>query len=748
MAFDFSKLTEWLKPITGFKFSQLNSRARIIVVLAGMVGIVLLMYFIANHFFGGTTTGAATVATPPSNLKTLPGAQVTPEYARVIREVEQKRVREAELTGTSNIGNISNVGNANPSAQCNIVCSDQSVNVKNTLEDWARRAEINDDVAADLQQLANKNVSVDDYAAKLNELVKQGKLTPEQARELLAQYKKQHANALLQESAKMMDDLIKSGQLPLDVANTLLGMQKDNVTPAQYAAYLDQLVKEGKISPDVAKQLLAQYTQQHTRQIIDKSIAVIHQLARDGKLVKDVEEALIQLETKFVPLDDFTAAVKKFTDNGQLIPAIAKQLVDEYAEQKTEAGASDTAHKLLQQALQAAYAEIDQLEKNKKITTAVADQLRTMINQDVSLQEYEAVVGQMVQQSKLTPDIAKQKIADYRAVKGLRQLSNALASAQANNMSPSDYANILKQAVQDGLISPEDAARLFREYHALGGTNQGGPPPEAVTAQFANLQKELAAAGTVNAGNVSANQFETAGAEAQQLTDQERQARIQSLMGVMSGQAQQLIASWQPQAMQFKMGVSETQGRGQLGGVQGGQGRGGNNKGGQAPVGPVLIKAGSILFGVLETEVNSDYPDSPVMVTIVQGPYKGAKLLGKLATTKGVSGQQDRVSLNFTFMNTEEWSQSKPVTAFAIDPDTAKTVLASQVDYHYMQRFGAIMATSFIQGYANALQSSGATTSTSGFFTNTTNPTLSPSQKLAVAIGNIGTTLGSVTQIM
>jgi intracellular multiplication protein IcmE len=43
--------------------------------------------------------------------------------------------------------------------------------------------------------------------------------------------------------------------------------------------------------------------------------------------------------------------------------------------------------------------------------------------------------------------------------------------------------------------------------------------------------------------------------------------------------------------------------------------------------GAPLIKAGTIIFGVLDTAVNSDYPDTPVLVTIVDGPYKGAKLL-------------------------------------------------------------------------------------------------------------------------
>ena len=119
--------------------------------------------------------------------------------------------------------------------------------------------------------------------------------------------------------------------------------------------------------------------------------------------------------------------------------------------------------------------------------------------------------------------------------------------------------------------------------------------------------------------------------------------------------------------------------------------------------------------------------------------------MGKLAVTKGVSGQLDRVSLNFTLMNRDDWMKSKSVTAFAIDPDTARTVLASSVDYHYLQRFGAIMATSFLQGYASAITNAG--TSTTGIFgTSTTHPELSPSQKISTALGQVGQTLGAATQ--
>src|SRR5581483_9922846 len=130
-----------------------------------------------------------------------------------------------------------------------------------------------------------------------------------------------------------------------------------------------------------------------------------------------------------------------------------------------------------------------------------------------------------------------------------------------------------------------------------------------------------------------------------------------------------------------------------------------------------------------ETEANSDYPDAPIMATIVTGPLKGGKLMGKLHTTKGVAGQLDRITLQFQILNLDAWQASKPIDAYAIDPDNARMMLASHVDYHYLKRYGAIMATSFLQGYASAITTSSSTTNTGIFGTSTTHPELSPGQK-------------------
>lgn len=749
MPLDFTKLNF---------FNRLDARARVAVLFGGIIGVGTVIYLVVGALSGGESAlGPSRVANVPQGVQAVPGsANLRPEYQRVLMQSNKQLAENASMTGGSAIPTLVNLSNqpasgGNNAGNCNIICSDQSVNVKSTLDDWVSNGKITAETSAQLQTLANKNVTVAEYAAQLDQFVKDGKLSPEQARELLAQYKKQHENAALQESAKVMDEFIKTGRLPLATANDLLAAQKQRVSPAAYAQKLQQMVQEGNLTPEVAQQLLTQFTQQHTKSVIDESIAILHQMASHGEIIPEVEKDLVDLEMRMVPIDDFAAALKKHIDAGKLIPLVADKILLEYKSQKASIGPTAALNDMVRRAEQAAYDELSQLLQAGKITDAVANQLRALIDKNVTLNDFTAAVNQLVQQNKLSPGIAKLKIADYKLIVAARGMAKTLATLQANNASASDYEAALKTAVKQGLMSPEQAAEMMRQYSAtlapVNSTQQNANNTEAFNRL---LQNANAAQGGAN--NVaSADQFATAATTqaTEEVTEdlQAQQARINATMNAMAGQAAQLINAWQPDVQSYREGQAASTNKADKADKASSEAKESENAATKAQVQlPVLIKAGSVMFAVLDTAVNSDYPDSPVMATIVDGPLKGSKLLGKLTTTKGVSGQLDRVSLNFTLMNNDDWMKSKTVTAYAIDPDTARTVLASHVDYHYMQRFGAIMATSFVQGYANAIGSSSSTTTTGIFGTSTTHPELSPSQKLATAIGQIGQSLGTVTQ--
>ncbi|HRE31778.1 MAG TPA: TrbI/VirB10 family protein, partial [Candidatus Berkiella sp.] len=72
--------------------------------------------------------------------------------------------------------------------------------------------------------------------------------------------------------------------------------------------------------------------------------------------------------------------------------------------------------------------------------------------------------------------------------------------------------------------------------------------------------------------------------------------------------------------------------------------------------------------------------------------------------------------------------------------DTARTALASDVDHHYLLRYGSLFASAFVSGYGKAITNQGTTTTSplTGT-TTTTTPPLDNQEKFYAALGEVGT---------
>ncbi len=677
-------------------FTRSDAKSRVVIVLGAVLGLVGLI-FLASKYLSGPNAGAgkAKLANAPSGLQSVPGGQLSPEYYRALMQANTQASKQAQITGSSAVPTLINASGQEgpqPQGDCTVMCpGEEAANVADDVNNLLKLGKLSKEDAGNLLDLAKNNASDTDYENALNNLVKQGKLTPDQARKLLADYKKQHANNRIDDSAKFMDSLIQSGKVPLNVANDLLALQKGNVSTSDYAAELNRLVQEGKISPATAAQLLAQYTQQHAKTANEESAGQLRQMVQAGQISQDASDSLLKMQKNSVPFDQYKAELDRLVAAGKMTPATAAKLSADYQKQRTAIAPATTLNTLLA--------------------------------------------------SNPNPALSAE--------------GKKLLQMQANNASVNDYAAELKKAVQEGLISPDMAARMLQEYQALmspstitaetnvPGNDALGKLQQRLREQQA--QTELAGVG-VSPGETS-KQFAQAQAQNQAQAEAEaqrlRQQRIQDLMSGMSAQMHSLVSAWQPPAMEHKEGSLEkkttttttttTQGTSTEGTTGNASGSAGKSSA------PPIIKAGTIMFAILDTAVDSDYPDTPVMATIVSGEYKGAKVLGKLALATG----QDKVSLTFNLLDKDGWPTTKSVTAFAIDPDTARTVMASDVNYHYMLRYGSMFASSFVTGYASAISNAGATTSSGIFGTTTTHPQLSPASKIAVGLGQVGTTMGN-----
>jgi hypothetical protein len=155
-----------------------------------------------------------------------------------------------------------------------------------------------------------------------------------------------------------------------------------------------------------------------------------------------------------------------------------------------------------------------------------------------------------------------------------------------------------------------------------------------------------------------------------------------------------------------------------------------------------IIKAGTILFAVLDTSINTDV-DSPVLATIVHGKLKGAKLIGAFK----FGPRDEALKLEFTTLSMPKEETSHSVSIVAVDADTAKTALEGDLDKHYFVRYGTLFATSFMEGYASAISGQGTTTTSplTGATTET-KPSLSGTEEFYTALGTVGQKWGQAIQ--
>ena len=158
------------------------------------------------------------------------------------------------------------------------------------------------------------------------------------------------------------------------------------------------------------------------------------------------------------------------------------------------------------------------------------------------------------------------------------------------------------------------------------------------------------------------------------------------------------------------------------------------------------VKMGDIIFAVIDTSINSDEP-GPILASVVSGPLKGSKLIGSF----NLPSNSDKMVITFNSLSMPGAPKTISIAAFAIDPNTARTALSSETDHHYLSRYGALFASTFLEGFGNAFQSAD-TTVTIGGTGGTTDTTVqngigrSALENAVIGLANVGKAWGQVAQ--
>lgn len=151
---------------------------------------------------------------------------------------------------------------------------------------------------------------------------------------------------------------------------------------------------------------------------------------------------------------------------------------------------------------------------------------------------------------------------------------------------------------------------------------------------------------------------------------------------------------------------------------------------------PPLLKPGDILYAINRITLDSDAP-GPSMVEVISGPYKGAKAMGSFVR----SGKN--LTLQFEGLVMPD-GRTYSLKGFAISPDTDRTAISSSVDNHYIERYGGLIAASFLSGFGRAVGSSGTSSYSNLYGGGYSVPNYDINEQLWIAAGEVGTKMSNL----
>ena len=254
-----------------------------------------------------------------------------------------------------------------------------------------------------------------------------------------------------------------------------------------------------------------------------------------------------------------------------------------------------------------------------------------------------------------------------------------------------------------------------------GYETQQVQPEKAAVATDNNKLESSAMIPSVSDNSPDQQLARLARAQRQQMNEQRRTDAIQTTQGAMTMQAQSMLAEWSHNSNQVgKEALAPVVNQGDD-----------NVKGAKDTSEGPTLKAGSVMFATLDTSINSN-EDTPIMASIVSGPLKGSKLLGKFVRV------DKKVKLQFNLLNIPSQPKSTPMNAVAIDPDTARTAVSGQVDNHYLLRYGSLFASAFLAGISDAVLKGNSETQCIGFTCITSHNSFNTGQAALAGAGEVG----------
>lgn len=651
----------------------------------------------------------------PNNIYVTPGSKSSEKYVELQQAANVIGTKKADSQGKTFIPTI--IGNK---------ADDLSQGFNNQLADILKEKAAN---GPDNEKLSKQ------LASLLAELNSQGK----------------EIDNLL----KLIRELQSQGYDVSNLAALLKKLQANGYNTAELEKLLATLKNQGYAVEDLEKMLKRLLTEGYNPDLINK---ILEQLLKDR--LKALEDSIKKLQNAGFETKDLAYLQKQLNN-----PALTK-LLEQLANQGYKV---DSLENLLKQLMDKGYNVFDmqimlqQLQKDGYDVNKLQDLINQQKMAGVNINDLKSLIDALTKknlagQQSLNDLLAllQQKGADIDQLKKLlADLQNAgyskadleklLAELIKKNLNPDDiYNELLKKLNTEHHDSPIDAKTKLSNILNSHKSNQNSEISDADKKYADLIKKQQEKALAEQKAKRLAEEAQTMHQKSL-INSEAKRKDMEAILANMSAQADTLAANATKippqsfvQGSESKESTSTSTATNQ------------NNIPEQPNIPSSLatnhdtiLKAGTILFAVLETAVNSDEP-GPILARIVQPPLQNTTILGSMQTSS--NKYAEGILLSFSTANIPDRIRSYGISAIAIDPNTARTAIASDVDHHYLLRWGTIFAATFLQGYSKAVAQSGTTvqSSTNGAQTNstTTQSPLSPKQQIYQGIGDMATAWG------
>lgn len=168
---------------------------------------------------------------------------------------------------------------------------------------------------------------------------------------------------------------------------------------------------------------------------------------------------------------------------------------------------------------------------------------------------------------------------------------------------------------------------------------------------------------------------------------------IQALTRTMRTQIDQLISQWNPVQMNVVTGAQDR--RPPQSASQN------NDQQAEEVDAKVIVPAGSVYYGQMLMEANSDIP-GPIMAQVLTGPFAGGRAIGTFETYRN--------HLAIRFKTIAIRNKQFQVDILALDPNTTLGGVVTEVDPRYFSRVLLPAAAAFIKAYGDTIAEPASTT--------------------------------------